>query len=150
MNLDLPEYLEGLSRPARRSRGEKTVIAQDIEKNRDDIESYIGQLERDGKRKLARRYRKGVKKYETRPKGMYYNEQIGAVRSFVPSRGVRSFTFHTDKRWSKIVGYAAFALVIGFTLYAAYIAGREVWEFGEEYGEKFQREEVLLEERLKK
>ena len=62
MNLNLSEYLEELSRPASRSRGEKALMANDIEKNKTNIENYIESLERNGNRKLARRYRKTVKK----------------------------------------------------------------------------------------
>ena len=48
------------------------------------------------------------------------------------------------------MGYTAFAIIIGFTLYAASIAYKELKEFGEEYSKKIQNEGVLLEERLKK
>jgi len=152
MDLGLSQYLEDLCRPARRSRGERTIIAQDIEENRESIDGYIKELELKGKHRIARRYRKAVEKYSLKPRGMHYTESIGAVRSFVPTRKAPSFTVPTDRRWERKVWYAAVAVMLGITAYVGYLVYEVVQGLGKAMEARItaEGEENILEKRLEK
>lgn len=124
-NQAIEEFLSGL--PQRKSRGERADAAWFIKEHHEPLCTFIERKNREGRTELVRYYERVIDEYRTPPQGVCFSDSLYSIRSFRPSRSVsHSFTFATEHKTARIVGWLLAALLAGITLYAGY----KVAEYG--------------------
>jgi hypothetical protein len=134
------KLLERLQQYRTMSGGERAALTQDLEAARRHLEAYLLGLVRAGRRQQAAAYRELLAEYGgKRPAGLAYPGPKAEVKPFVPSTAVRSsFTFSTDRRWERVVGYIASLLVLAAILYAGYLAYQAIGGLSASYQAKVE------------
>jgi hypothetical protein len=122
------------------SGAEREALTRDLEAARRQLETHLLGLVRAGRRQQAAAARELLAEYEgKRPAGLAYRGPKAPVKAFVPSRVERSsFTFATDRRWERVVGYIASVLVLAAILYAGYLAYHAIQGLSASYQAKVE------------